>query len=225
MRLLPLILLLLPFTLGAQDLYATRFQARPAKQIICLTTVPGGNDMNRQQVVQCNEKGEPVRVTIKGFGGEQTSDLNGGNAQEDYGIDADGDTVSLTRTTATQCLTTHYAYRRPHQRLAAKTYCVALATHTLLYYQMDEYNKRGQVVRSMKYTPDDVPQTQWRYKYDSMGNVVSSTEIRYDDAGHKEGTTLTTYRYTYDSEGNWTRKDYLLNGQLMYTHTREIIYW
>ena len=186
MRRLLLLLLLLPPTLWAQSAYTTHPQCRKVREMTVLTVVPGGNDMNTQEVVAFNDEGVAVSVTRRGFGGEHTYPLQPTDCR--VVMDADGDTAEVHTAT----YSAYYVYRKPHVRSAAKVYhyrdCV------VAHYRVMTYNRRGDVVQCRRFSPDDLLEERVRY------------------------------RYTYDAEGNWTARDYILNGKLRYTVTRQIRY-
>lgn len=180
--------LLLPLAMGAQGIYATHSSARPVREMVVRLSVPSGQDMNQQETVQFDSTGRAVSVTKRGFGGEVTYTF-GPEQNVRAVVDQDGDTLEVHR----PGYSAFYAYRRPHQRSAAKVYYYK--DGVVSYYRLQLYNKKGDVVMSRRYTPDD---------------LLEETA---------------KYRYRYDTEGNWVARDYILDNKTRYTHTREIQYW
>ncbi|MCF0199445.1 MAG: hypothetical protein HUK02_09000 [Bacteroidaceae bacterium] len=226
-RIILLLLWLTPIIASAQSLCSVNPKGGKVRQMVCTTLVPNGQDMNRQETIDCNTDGVPIRRTVKGFGGEQTYSLPPASNIADCRIDADGDTVYLSYapTPARYKMATYIVYRKPHCRSAAKTYCIAVDSALLEYYSMERYNAKGLVTRRCQYAPDDMLMSQTDVKYDKRGNKVSIKEAQYDEEGTKQTVTVTAYKYTYDALGNWTRCEHRYNGQLFCTVLREITYW
>ena len=195
-----------------------------------ITRFEGGQDMNKQETWLFDESGSLMRHTVKGFGGEHSTNYpvaREEDKRQQVTRDSDGDITEMRRYASdghTPLAATYYVYAAAGALAATVTYNYSVADTGMVESRTEAYyNKAGRVARTFQYSADAAPLMQETYKYNCHGDLKRRVQHFYSDG--ERTTQKETRKYRYDGMGNWVEQTYLMDGKRIYTISRTISYF
>ncbi|MBP5327940.1 MAG: hypothetical protein J6Y98_08525 [Bacteroidales bacterium] len=188
-----------------------------------------GSDINFQETYLFDSVGNLTEYRKQGFGGERVTHypltLEDVSRNKLYVFDYDGDVLEIRQFNLKGDLysSTHCIYAVGGNLTQSIEYTYHADSGFVTRRTVSYYDKRERLVAVEQYTADELLLWSEKRKYDRRGNLVKRTQTFFND--NEKETTVENRKYTFDSHGNWTQCHYSLNGIVMYTIERKIVYY